>query len=62
MKLITVQLNQVDGEDFAAWATYGAAHPHEAVDRLIRALAKARSTLEPAVSEKMPVFTNDSQQ
>ena len=31
MKLIAAQLNQVDGEHFATWATFGAASRPEAV-------------------------------
>lgn len=59
MKLMFVELAHVDGEDFATWATTGAAPAHEAIDRLIRALVRTRATMDPAFPQTPMLCLND---
>ncbi|MFM9928300.1 hypothetical protein VLK31_35395 [Variovorax sp. H27-G14] len=56
MKLMTVELTNENGVDFASWLATGAVPPAEAVDRLIRVLAETRRTMEPTVAQVLPLI------
>lgn len=56
MKLMTVELTNENGVDFASWLATGAVPTAEAIDRIIRVLAETRRTMEPAVPEALPLI------